>query len=109
MMEANSSFHTGFRLYAVFLVLALSVLVVGLVRLQPFSFPNPRLSVISIIVARGNPRTDKSLSWNRMLALLPQRTQRSPTTSSPSQMSAGTAQYCKRSLFGTPVTAGSRH
>jgi hypothetical protein len=55
MMEANSSFYTGFRLYTVFLVLALSVLVVGLVRLLPFPFLNPCLSVILIIVARGSP------------------------------------------------------
>ena len=55
MMEANSSFYTGFRLYTVFLVLALSVLVVGLVRLQPSPFLNPCLSTISSIVASDSP------------------------------------------------------
>ena len=35
MLDPEANVHTGFRLYAVFTVLALSVLMVGLVRSPP--------------------------------------------------------------------------
>jgi hypothetical protein len=57
--EDTSSARPGFRIYAVSVVLALSVLMVGLVRSRPFSLTH---SVPCSLVANGLQLTSSSLT-----------------------------------------------